>query len=220
MSEQKQSNYSKKPYKGRQDQRPYPNKQYSKYPKKEEEEDIKEDDISDESDDYDQPDLRHGEQCYVLGQFKSLVIDPKAFPTNPFIINFLHTSWYNIRQIHKYYDVGSQFSVSVDHSKNFPAMREYEQYTTNLITGQQCVAHGGPEIADLQFHLFPKGFFAHVMSMNYRNFDNDIFAVVLHGVFLGITSHVFGFDRSFTIQAAELGFSILSDHLYIHYPPN
>lgn len=167
----------------------------------------------------DPPDIMHSNQLYSLNQFNNLIIDPKQFPTNQFIIDFLHQSWFDIISISKFYHPGARFSLSVDHSPSSSIMSQYEVYSTNQITDQDCTVNGADDCCKFQFHLFPRGFLARILSMSYCYIGESIYGVVLHGVFLGIGAKIYGFDRSFTIQEFPVEFQILSDHIYVHNQP-
>lgn len=153
----------------------------------------------------------------TLDMFSSIEFDVDEFPTNGFVCHFFKLMWDKIEECIYYYTKDSVFSVILQH---IPQTKCFEDFESDCQGDSAKHYNGNDMIVQILRQLFPSGFKSVVTSMNCSIVGNDIYSVIVHGVFENEEKMVFGFDRSLFIDFYDSSFRILNDNIFIREPPS
>lgn len=162
-------------------------------------------------------DLRANPVTIALDMYPSIQFNVNEFPTNGFICNFLKLMWDSIPDCSDYYFENAVFSIIVQYSPKTECFLSVDSNRANDSTNH---FNGRANIIQFLQVLFPLGFKANPTSMNSSIIGNNLYSVIIHGVFAMDENRIFGFDRSFFIVFYNYNFLIFNDNLFIRDLPN
>jgi len=160
-------------------------------------------------------DLTESYERAELDDFEPIMIDPQAYPTNWFFIEFFDCAWQKIGEIGKFYAENAVFSISIDDCPQQSKLYKYIEQSTNYFESRVNTIFGKGSIAMKQKELFNSGLFAHPTDIHSSLIGEGLFGTVISGVFQDKNGCLFGFDRSFVVCNVEDEMFILNDHIFI-----
>ncbi|OHT10393.1 hypothetical protein TRFO_20357 [Tritrichomonas foetus] len=159
--------------------------------------------------------LQH-EPKLSLEMFPPITLNVDDFPTHRFIHTYFKMMWYDIPKCGDFYFNNSVFSLISQQSEK---TNYYENCDSNLAIKEPVHIRGKENIIAALCQLFPNGFHSHPTLINCSILSENLYSVVLHGVFESYNNLILGFDRSYVISFYDYQFRILNDNMFIRDPP-
>ena len=153
----------------------------------------------------------------TLDMFPPISFNVDEFPTNGFVCHFFKLMFEKIEDCIYYYSEDAVFSIILQDS---PLTECFNDYKSDCQNDSPKHYYGNDNIINILKQLFPTGLKANITSMNCSIIGDDLFSVIVHGVFESEEQIIFGFDRSFFIDFYNSCFRILNDNIFIREPPN
>lgn len=196
-----------------------PSDDFFKLPAREEQIEAFQQDDNDNMEDQNEPVFQSlcADLYITLDMFPSIQFDIDEFPTNRFICHYFKLAWEQISSCENYYSDDAVFSVIL---QNSPMTMHFINFDSDFMNDSPNHYHGKDEIIQVLQQLFPYGFKANITAMNCSIISENIYLVIIHGVFESDEQNIYGFDRSFFIDLYEYNFRILNDNIFIREPPN